>query len=163
MYESGFWHSSSNANEGGGQYFSDLSSFTAAADSRHLSITTNSNDTSFYAWLVFEPMNQTVSILRGSFMPLSPLHNETSDFPKWKWENISSELQSITRRSGLRLGAPFTAWGGTTIFAGKYMNGSYSEQAVFPDLYDPSYSYESNLGQSEISSLDHDAIADIQS
>ena len=109
----------------------------------------NSNDTSFYAWLVFEPMTQTVSILRGSFVPLSPLHNETSDFPMWEWKNISSELQSMTWRSGLRLGAPFTAWDGANLFAGKYMNGSYSKQAVYSGLHDPSYAYDSNFGHSE--------------
>ena len=134
----GAWINSANQNPS--RYFANVSTWAAARDTRQMSIVLDSNETSLYAWLAYESPVEGITILRGSFLPLSPSTQSGSSLPNWTWKNTTGEIQASSNGPPLQLGAPCAMYGFTSAFcAGKHTNGSYSSQGVQAQLYNPNY------------------------
>ncbi|KAL8786987.1 MAG: hypothetical protein Q9195_007965 [Heterodermia aff. obscurata] len=103
----------------------NLSNYTAAADSRHFSGNTT--------LLFYESPKGGVGCLNSSFeYDNDPALSSSSMIHPWY--DVSKELQDANQWTGLQFGAPFTttpcANGIDATFAGKYTNGSYSEDLL---------------------------------
>ena len=120
MLANGEWIGSTDLDYAG--FFGGLSNYIVAADSRHLSAASFSSST----MLFYESSKGSVASLNRSSQPQNGV---------WVWEDASKELQDSVREAGLQLNAPFTSMPAGDLshlafFAGKYANGSYSEDVL---------------------------------
>ena len=120
--------------------FSGLSAFTAAPDSRHLSVAGAANLTGHNAFLLYEPSQGGVNLLNGSFVDND--NTPMGSPPSWIWTDASSTFDTET---GYQHSAPFVASFDfrpeylklEAVSASKYANGSYTnEWTIYPSVLD---------------------------
>lgn len=114
----------------------NVSQFTAASDSRHLSVEVNIGKSEFQMFLLYEDTDNEVKVRVASRVNIS----------SWAWQDMTAKFAQSTQKTSFtntKLSAPFATIpfktprgvGPYTIFAEKYSNGSYTERALVLEWY----------------------------
>lgn len=128
----------------------NVSHFTAASDSRHLSVEVNIGKSGFKVFLLYEDTNNEVKVHVTSWV------NSTNYWKSWAWQDMTTTLHNDFAEFNLEnssftnttLSAPFTTIntppetdGLYIVFTEKNSNGSYTPRALHSawDTYDETF------------------------
>ena len=150
--------------------FANISHFTAAANSRHLTVTVNPEAASFNTSLVYESVDEAITFLEASLTiststnfitlaaPSATIGSQMETTiavaePVWTWKNSTAKLQAARQNNSLLFAAPFTSSfaGGSTeiLFTAKHRNGSYSDKVLMAIVF----GYDGSFSTSQYQSL----------
>ena len=100
----GTWNSPTHL----GDFFTNISHYSAAPESRHLAVSSEGNGSQFNAVLFYESVDSGITMLNGTFYNQSYTTAEPLTIPTWTWANITDNLlASRTNKSDL-FAPPFT-------------------------------------------------------
>ena len=154
QFQQGAWSATGSTSNSSG-YFSSISNFTAAANTRYLSVSLSQVDQISSALLFFEDTNNDVILLNGTLSVLpNPQDNSSAVFPpiiSWTWYNSTSELR-VERLDNdtLHFSTPFTASAerNEALYLGRRRSGACSNQTLLSVFYDPTALSKDETGKS---------------
>ena len=134
---------------GASGYFTNVSQYTAYAESRSLSVSMSSvKETSVSGWIVYESTKGDITMLNGSFTSSTSINSNQP----WTWRNTSDSLHTALQKTDLydesptndslhpalqhdlHYAAPFAInfldYSHSIVSASTFKNGTYSELAL---------------------------------
>ncbi|KAL8831082.1 MAG: hypothetical protein Q9191_001063 [Dirinaria sp. TL-2023a] len=116
-----------------GDFFVNISHFTAAPESRQLAVSAEGNATQFNAILFYESLDNDITMLNGTFYNKSFSTAEPLTISTWSWENVTGNLIGARSNKSDVFAPPFatahTAFG-EAFFLAKDQSGSYSGNEI---------------------------------